>query len=228
VKVIDESEGLKPEVLEQMKKELLLRRSKVLLDVEKELRAASSKSKGEMDTIFAEASELIACIDADSKRFYGSSAKVIGSAEALLLKLAREKEALQLKQELEQMGGSLVDAADEGDAKMVRELLAAGADANYTKDGDGRTALHKAARWGYLEIVQALVDAGADVQKRRMDGCTALIMAASNGHLEVVKALVSANADVNQANNRGQTPINKATDSNKAPVVEFLKSVGAR
>jgi hypothetical protein len=79
VQVIDESEGLKPEVLGQMKQELLLLRSKVVLDVEKELRAASDKSKGEMDTVFAEASELIACIDADSKRLHGDSAKVIGA-----------------------------------------------------------------------------------------------------------------------------------------------------
>jgi len=89
VQVIDESEGLKPEVLGQMKQELLLLRSKVVLDVEKELRAASDKSKGEMDTVFAEASELIACIDADSKRLHGDSAKVVGSAEELMLQVGK-------------------------------------------------------------------------------------------------------------------------------------------
>ena len=125
--------------------------------------------------------------------------------------------------------GALVDAAEKGDAEMVRELLAAGADVNHTKEGDdGRTALWKAAWKGHLEAAQALIDAGADVDKGKTDdGQTPLTLAAYRGHLEVVKALVGAKANVNKANNLGYTPLGWAIDKNHLTVVEYLKSVGA-
>ena len=124
---------------------------------------------------------------------------------------------------------ALVDAAEKGDAKMVRELLAAGADVNHTKKGDdGRTALFKAAWKGHLEAAQTLIDAGADVEKGQTStGWTPLFTAALEGHLEVVKALVGAKANVNKANNLGYTPLGWAIDKNHPTVVEYLKSVGA-
>jgi hypothetical protein len=212
VKAIDESEGLKPEALEQMKKELKLLQGKVVANIEQELTAASDKGEKERGAAFAEANELSACIDADAKRLQGDSAKVIVSAEALL------------------MGpGALVDAAEKGDAKIVRELLAAGADVNHTKEGDdGMTALFKAALAGQLQAVQALIDAGADVDKGATDGGTPLTIAAFKGHLEVVKALVGAKANVNKAENCGDTALKNAIDNDHTSVAEYLKSVGAR
>jgi cytohesin len=133
--------------------------------------------------------------------------------------------------ELQQMGGSdaLSTAAYKGDAKKVRELLAAGADVNHTKWGDaGKTALWFAAWQGHLEAAQALIDAGADVDKgRTTDGATSLTIAAFKGNLEVVKALVGAKANVNKAKNNGRTPLNRATYNNHTAVAEYLKSVGA-
>ncbi|GMI18975.1 hypothetical protein TeGR_g9888 [Tetraparma gracilis] len=131
---------------------------------------------------------------------------------------------------LEEMGGSdaLVDAAREGDAEKVRELLAAGAGVNYTKEGDqGRTPLYRAACYGHREAVQALIDAGADVDKGCTDdGWTPLITAAYDGHLEIVKALVGAKANVNKPMNNGDTPLKWATRNRKTAVAEYLKSVG--
>ncbi|KAJ1465229.1 ankyrin repeat-containing domain protein, partial [Baffinella frigidus] len=57
-----------------------------------------------------------------------------------------------------------------------------------------------AAAKGHQEVVQALVDAGADKEapnKMRDDGATPLSVAAQNGHLPVVRALVDAGADKN-------------------------------
>ncbi|GMI39268.1 hypothetical protein TeGR_g9258, partial [Tetraparma gracilis] len=87
VKVIDESEGLKPEALEQMKRELKLLQGKVVANIEKELKAASDKGEEERGAAFAEANELIACINADARRLHGDSAKVIGSAEEMMADL---------------------------------------------------------------------------------------------------------------------------------------------
>ena len=84
VKIIDESEDLKPEALAQMKRELKLLQGKVLASIEKELQTASDTGEEEREKVFAEANELITCIDADARRLHGDSAKVIGSAEEMM------------------------------------------------------------------------------------------------------------------------------------------------
>jgi tetratricopeptide (TPR) repeat protein len=83
VKAIDESEGLKPEALEQMKRELKLLQGKVVANIEKELKAASDTDMEEMAAVIAEANELIACMNADAKRLHGDSANAVGSAEEM-------------------------------------------------------------------------------------------------------------------------------------------------
>ena len=47
---------------------------------------------------------------------------------------------------------------------------------------------------GHLEVVRALIAAGADVNLPNKDGLTALILAAKKGHLEVVQVLIAAGA----------------------------------
>ena len=84
VKIIDESEDLKPEALAQMKRELKLLQGKVLANIEKELQAARDKGEEEREKAIAEANELIACINTDARRLHGDSAKVIGSAEEMM------------------------------------------------------------------------------------------------------------------------------------------------
>jgi hypothetical protein len=80
----DESEGLKPEALEQMKRELKLLQGKVVANIEKELKAASDKGEEEREAVLKEANELIACIDADSKRLHGADVETVGRAEKLV------------------------------------------------------------------------------------------------------------------------------------------------
>jgi ankyrin repeat protein len=59
-------------------------------------------------------------------------------------------------------------------------------------------ALHTAARHGYLEIVQYLIEHGADVNLLSSSNYTPLYCAAESGELEVIKYLVQHGADVNQ------------------------------
>ena len=64
-------------------------------------------------------------------------------------------------------------------------MLEAGADENAAR-ADGITALMAAAICGRLDMVQLLLEAGADINAAR-DGITALMAAAENDHLEVVE-----------------------------------------
>ena len=59
------------------------------------------------------------------------------------------------------------------------------------------TALLLSVRWGHLEIVKCLCEAGADIHTRDIDGETAVTMAAFWGHLETLKYLAEAGADLN-------------------------------
>lgn len=86
---------------------------------------------------------------------------------------------------------ALMRAADKGDLRAVRNLIAAGADVN-RQDEDGETALMIAADDGYTEIVQALIDAGADTNLRNEDGETALDIAIEERHSRTAEVLRNA------------------------------------
>jgi ankyrin repeat protein len=63
---------------------------------------------------------------------------------------------------------------------------------------NGATPLFIACGKGHLEVVHALIQAGADLSQARYDGATPLYTACQKGHLEVVHALIQAGADLNQ------------------------------
>ena len=58
---------------------------------------------------------------------------------------------------------------------------------------DGATALTEAIKLADMELVQLLLDAGADVNSPNLDGQTALMLAISGGSLPIAKLLVERN-----------------------------------
>jgi uncharacterized protein len=72
----------------------------------------------------------------------------------------------------------------------------------------GLAALHFAARQGSMPSVQALVDAGADInQPSAGDRTTPLLIAAVNGHFDIAKYLLDKGADPTLASDAGTTPL---------------------
>ena len=63
---------------------------------------------------------------------------------------------------------------------------------------------------GVSNVVDALLHAGADVNKAKNDGCTPLIIASQSRHKAYVVVLVRARADVAWACN-GKTALDTAT-----------------
>lgn len=72
---------------------------------------------------------------------------------------------------------------------------------------DTGLALINAANKGDFEVVEALLDSGADINTRDEQNQTALHQAASRGHTPIVKLLLEHGADVNAKNLFGQTPL---------------------
>ena len=71
----------------------------------------------------------------------------------------------------------------------------------------GNTPLHFAAFLGCgVGIVNALLDAGADIEARDLGGETPLRFAVESGNPETVKALLNAGADREARNTDGMTP----------------------
>jgi ankyrin repeat protein len=94
---------------------------------------------------------------------------------------------------------ALMTCSRTGSAESVKLLLAHGANVNAKESWRGQTALMWAAAEGHVAVVQALVNAGADLRARSNGGFTALLFAVREGKLDVVRALLKAGVDVNEA-----------------------------
>jgi ankyrin repeat protein len=124
------------------------------------------------------------------------------------------------------MSNELMAAAHAGDLAQVRRLLAAGADAN-ARDENGWTALMKACynaelKHGFAEVVQALIDAGADIEAPIGYGVRPLMLAAGYGETAVVEALLKAGADVLAQNEGGYTALMMVKQKHYVDVVNLL------
>jgi len=69
------------------------------------------------------------------------------------------------------MSFQLMYLAHEGSVEGIRELLDGGADPNF-RDSDGRTALHIAACEGHAEVVELLLQSGAEAAVEDQWGST--------------------------------------------------------
>ncbi|KAK3864886.1 hypothetical protein Pcinc_029469 [Petrolisthes cinctipes] len=133
--------------------------------------------------------------------------------------VAKEQEA-ESQMSIEELNRSLRKAICYHDAEKVRSLLKLGADPN-TKCND-LPGLIRAAKDGSLYVVQALVNAGADVDIRTEQGNSALHLAAKEGHSEVVLQLVESGAFVDAINRSGVTPLQIALAHGHMEVIQRL------
>ena len=92
----------------------------------------------------------------------------------------------------------LMTAARTGKADAVRALLTRGADVHAKEPRRGQDALFWAAAEGHVEVIETLIEAGADFRTPLSSGFTPLLFAVRQGRIPAVKALVKAGADVNE------------------------------
>jgi ankyrin repeat protein len=95
----------------------------------------------------------------------------------------------------------LKEACSREDLEIARALLEAGADPNMVTDN--WTPLMEASRVGNREMIQLLVEFGADLNKTNSDKWTALMAASNNGCTEAVEELLQSRADPNKQDHVG-------------------------
>jgi len=110
--------------------------------------------------------------------------------------------------------GDLREACESGDAAAVQAALLAGGDPDdpAERQSDGHRMeppLLRAARKGYAEVVQLLVQrGGANVDASdKYNGNTALMRSASKGRAQVVRVLLGEGANTEKPDDNGRTAL---------------------
>jgi cytohesin len=121
----------------------------------------------------------------------------------------------------------LMHAARAGNVEAVRMLLLAGAQVNARESWNGQCPLHWAAAEGHGQVVEALIEGGADIRQRSMAGTTPLLFAVRKGDTRSVNALLAAGADVNEKRFDLATPLLVAIINGHEDLVDLLLEKGA-
>lgn len=134
---------------------------------------------------------------------------------------------------LKQTEGGSLDVADfgtvlksgwgENPSESTREEMRNKVRALY-KEVQGKTLLHQACENNDTQLVELLVEHGADINCRDAEGFTPLHFAAIHGKMQVVKKLVDLGADDNLTTLDGKDAAYLAELNEERETEEFLKS----
>jgi ankyrin repeat protein len=121
---------------------------------------------------------------------------------------------------------ALMLAAGVGNLDIVKMLLKAGAEVDAT-DERGWTALMKSLfnyeqNCGFPDVLEVLIDAGADIEHQVAYGTRPLMIAAGYGEARIVEVLLLAGVDVGAKNEGGRTAKTMAETKDYVEVVNQL------
>jgi ankyrin repeat protein len=123
----------------------------------------------------------------------------------------------------------LLSDAECGRADTILELLSnpggTRMDLNCTDEFD-RTPLVLASYYGHHNVVQLLIDFGADVNRVDQSGWSSLYAASQRGHLATVQILLDNGADVNSVSKSSSTPLHEASQNGNLSMVQVLVENG--
>jgi ankyrin repeat protein len=120
---------------------------------------------------------------------------------------------------------SVVHGVKAGNIAAVKKALQMHGDPN-SADPDGTTALHWAVQTDRLDLVEALIFAGAKVKLANRWGVTPLALAVTNGNPAITRALLDAGADPRAQVPGTGTPLLTAARSGNPDVIKALLAAG--
>lgn len=124
------------------------------------------------------------------------------------------------------LGQSIDAAAREGDIDTVRQLLDEDAGRLEPGNENAWTPLQRAAAAGHDELVEFLLERGAEIDRQRWSR-SALYYAADENQPAVVATLIEHGSDVNQIVAHDRQVIHVAAEAGHTKVIELLAAGGA-
>lgn len=113
-------------------------------------------------------------------------------------------------------------AVNNEDFQSAKSFLAQGALINCC-DSEGWTALHLASLRGYFEIVEYLVENGADLHAKENEvGQTPLHFSIGDGYIDIVKYLIEKGSSIDLTDHNGKTAIDLANEYKQVEIFDFL------
>ena len=122
---------------------------------------------------------------------------------------------------------ALMGAAMNGHADLVALLAAQDTNLDQLSEMQYKeNALHLAARNGHTAVIEALLEAGADINALEGTHSTALMYAVYNGHLESVELLLKEGAELNVRDQGGHTALYWANFRNHPDIAALISAAG--
>jgi ankyrin repeat protein len=114
-----------------------------------------------------------------------------------------------------------------GLTKSVNRMLSMKGIDVESRDNIGDTPLISSAASGHVEIVEILLNHGAQVNCKDKKDCTSLHFACQEGHLPVVNLLINRGANIEASTLDGGRPLHNASDKGHVAIVKILITMGA-
>jgi ankyrin repeat protein len=144
--------------------------------------------------------------------------------EKVLVSISKETSPQFLPNFYDQASEFLLWAVKHNSIDVVKRLLAHGISPNHKKCYP-KPVLQHAAKRGYCDTVQLLLDGGADVNASSDSTTrkTAFMLAAENGHLDVMRLLIEGGADIEaELAYKYESAFKRASTHGHTNVVQFL------
>jgi glyoxylase-like metal-dependent hydrolase (beta-lactamase superfamily II) len=120
------------------------------------------------------------------------------------------------------------EAAGEGDLATVKMLVKKTPELVNVKDETGRTPLHWACRGVHMEVLQYLIENGADVNARDENSVTPLHSLSYRGESQAMELLIRKGADVEATDDGGLVPLLYAAYGGHEVAAAILIKNGAK
>ncbi len=129
----------------------------------------------------------------------------------------------------EEATAQLIKAAQTGNLELAKQAIANGADINVKNYNDAScacTPITYAATYGHTDIVETLINAGANPNSEEYSW-SALTGSLAHQHFDIAKRLIKAGANVNSVDEEGVTPLMSAVYQGNIEIVKDLINAGA-